>query len=75
MAKLTYMKPTFQFHQIPLATAAVSCSISAAFQEYTCPVTVPEWGMTIFTDTDCDMDNPDQVCYHVPTASYNVFGS
>lgn len=76
MAKRSYTKPAFQFHQIALsAGGAGSCAMDASFQEYTCPVFIPDWGMTVFNEDNCDMSNPDTVCYHVPVASFNVFGS
>ena len=37
---------------------------------------IPEWGETVFTEQNCDWSNDDYyVCYHVPTAGTNIFGS
>ena len=56
---------------------STGCSLDLAFAEFACPLLIPEWGETVFTDAlQCDWSNDDfYVCYHVPTAGSNVFNS
>ena len=55
---------------------SASCAMNVNFAEFVCPITIPEWGETVFQEHNCDWSNDDvYICYHVPTASMNVFGS
>lgn len=75
--KKTYQKPAISFQSLAVSTdLSAGCAYEVNFAEFVCPVLIPDWGMTVFTERDCDMSNPDDfICYHVPTASFNVFGS
>ena len=75
MAK-QYVKPVIAFEPLELNSDFSSgCTVELQFAEFSCPVLIPEWGETVFNNT-CDWSNDDfNVCYHVPTASFNVFGS
>lgn len=77
MAK-NYAKPNIAFQKLAMsADLSTSCSMDISFAEFSCPVLIPEWGETVFsTEVNCDWTN-DQfyICYHVPTAGSNVFGS
>ncbi|MBR2732410.1 MAG: hypothetical protein IKD72_10565 [Clostridia bacterium] len=78
MAKLAYMKPAFQFHQIPLVTGGgTGCAYRATHEEYVCPVTDPDLGVTIFASRPtCQYTTGGgNVCYNVPVADYNVYNS
>ena len=76
MAK-RYIKPTVTFERLSMGSgAAGGCEYNASFAEFSCPVLIPEWGETIFTADACDWSNDDyNICYHVPMAASNVFGS
>ncbi|MBQ6164215.1 MAG: hypothetical protein IJK23_07050 [Clostridia bacterium] len=76
MAK-NYQKPNIAFQKLAMtADLSTSCSMDVNYAEFSCPVLIPEWGETVFTSDTCDWSN-DQfyICYHVPTAGSNVFGS
>lgn len=79
MAKMAYMKPAFQFHQIPLVTGGgTGCAYLSTQAEYVCPVYDEDWGMTIFGDgagSECEIVSDGNVCYSVPVADYNVYNS
>lgn len=76
--KKAYKSPAFHATNFSLSTGVASgCAFTATFAEQQCPVD-PGWGVTIFTDLQCDYTPPgddDQVCYHVPFADSNVFMS
>ncbi|MBR5422506.1 MAG: hypothetical protein IK108_00695 [Clostridia bacterium] len=76
--KKQYTKPVLSFQSLAVSTdMSAGCAYEVNFAEFYCPVLIPDWGMTVFAeDSDCEMSNPDGfICYHVPTASFNVFGS
>ena len=75
--KKTYAKPNIAFKKLAMSSNLSSgCQIEQTFAEFSCPVLIPEWGETVFTQSNCDWSNDDySICYHVPTASGNVFGS
>lgn len=78
MAKLAYMKPAFQFHQIPLVTGAgTGCYYRATHDDYVCPVLDEDLGVTIFSSrpTCQRTTGGGNVCYNVPVADYNVYNS
>ena len=79
MGKNQYIKPMAAFQSLNMSSNIASgCSIGQTFQEYACPVNVPEWGISFFGENNCDYSTPDaydMVCYHVPTADHNVFSS
>ena len=77
MAKRRYIKPTVTFETLALANdASGSCVFEITFQEFVCPVLIPEWGETVFQEYNCDWSNDSGfICYHVPTISTNIFGS
>lgn len=79
MSKKMYTAPVVMAANFGLSTGVSSgCAAKATFAEFTCPVEVPEWGLTFFGDDICDYSTPDgndMVCYHVPTADSNVFTS
>ena len=56
---------------------SAGCSLDSLFAEFACPVLIPEWGETVFsTELDCYWTNDEfYVCYHVPSAGSNIFGS
>ena len=73
-----YSKPGISFHPLALsADLSAGCTLLSNFAEFSCPVMIPEWGETVFTyNSGCDWSNDDvYVCYHVPTASSNIFSS
>lgn len=73
-----YTKPTIAFQNIALSSGLSSaCAILADtdFSFDSCPILIPEWGETIFNDTMCTWSSQDNFCYHVPTASSNIFES
>ena len=76
MAK-KYVKPVVAFQELSLGTdVSAGCTMDITFAEFFCPILIPEWGETVFTEHNCDWSNDDYyVCYHVPTAGTNVFGS
>ncbi len=58
------------------ADLSASCTMDISFAEFVCPILIPEWGETVFTANTCDWSNDQYyICYHVPTAGSNVFGS
>ena len=73
----TYVKPEIEFQDLALnSDLCSSCVMEMTFAEFSCPILIPEWGETVFTQSNCDWSNDDyNICYHVPTASGNVFGS
>ena len=73
-----YVKPNIAFQKLSMSTeVSASCTMDLTFAEFVCPVMIPEWGETIFTEaSDCTWYNDEiYICYHVPTAGSNVFGS
>ena len=75
-----YIKPMLTFEKLSLNNpASANCSLNADFAEFSCPIMIEEWGETIFAANSsprCDWTNDDfYICYHVPTAGSNVFGS
>ena len=76
MAKV-YTKPKITFQKLAMASgSSASCSMEITFAEFSCPVLIPEWGETVFSEVACDWSNDDYyICYHVPTMTTNVFGS
>ncbi|MCR5042219.1 MAG: hypothetical protein K6C36_09020 [Clostridia bacterium] len=76
MAK-QYVKPTIAFQKLSTNTGlSAGCSMLSSFPEFSCAIEIPEWGETVFTESNCDWSNDDfYVCYHVPTAGSNVFSS
>ena len=79
MAK-NYIKPFVTFEKLTTSNpASAGCSLNVNFAEFSCPILIPEWGETIFASNStpvCTWTNDDfYICYHVPTAGSNVFGS
>ncbi len=77
MAK-KYVKPIIAFQELSMnSELSAGCSFDSSFAEFFCPILIPEWGETVFSnDIGCDWTNDDfYVCYHVPTAGSNIFGS
>ena len=72
-----YIKPTITLEKLSMSSElSASCEFDINFAEFYCPILIPEWGETVFTNQNCDWSNDDYyVCYHVPTAGSNVFGS
>lgn len=79
MSNKQYKKPTVMFQSLSMSGHIASgCSQGQTFEEFACPVNVPEWGISFFGEDNCDYSTPDaydMVCYHVPTAGGNVFTS
>ena len=79
MAKGKYIKPAFMFHQIPLvAGAGTGCSYDSTQSDGACAIMDPDLGMTIFGqgNNDCEIQgNPEDFCYSVPMADYNIYSS
>lgn len=78
--KKKYEKPQILFDSFELSQdIAAGCRYDTTNQvQYVCPAIDPELGMSIFAGGNCDMTPPsgnDRICYHVPTAGNNVFGS
>ncbi len=79
--KRKYIKPEICFDSFELTSSmAAGCEMIGSNQEaHACPVLVPTWGISIFMEfSGCDLNPPeemDTICYHVPTADSNVFGS
>ena len=78
MAK-QYVKPLITFEKLAIsANGSAGCAFEAEFAPFTCPVHIPGWGdETIFIENVCVWygADDDSICYHVPTASSNIFGS
>ena len=80
--KKPYIKPVMAFESLALSASAgtgAGCGLLATNSpEYICPVLDPSTGWTIFSELGvCNItpaDN-DEVCYDVPLANSNVFGS
>lgn len=71
-----YVKPSIQFHMLNMsADLSAGCALNATFAEMDCPVMIPEWGETVFNQNNCDIYGDEYICYHVPAANSNVFGS
>ena len=72
-----YMKPSIAFQKLAMSSeASAGCTMELNFAEFYCPVLIPEWGETVFTEANCDWSNDDHyICYHVPSVGSNVFGS
>ncbi len=75
-----YVKPNIVFFPLNLSTTiSAGCEIKSHNQPAICPVEIPgQGGLTIFPEGHCAAYFPgyeDQLCYHVPTASMNVFES
>ena len=79
MKKKNYVKPEIVFESLALSTHIASgCSRASTQAEFDCAVMIPEWGLSVFGEFNCDYSPPDDydmVCYHVPTADQNVFTS
>ncbi len=79
MAKLKYTAPVFRFHQIPLVSGAgTGCAYDANASAGSCAVLDPDLGMRIFTSAahGCQIiGNPEDFCYTVPMADYNIYMS
>lgn len=78
----TYIRPCISFDSFALNSCIASgCEMIGSNQEpHACPVLIPSWeGVSIFMEAaGCDLYPPegmDTICYHVPTADNNVFGS
>ncbi|MBQ6268059.1 MAG: hypothetical protein IJK64_09870 [Clostridia bacterium] len=71
-----YVKPAISFQRLDMsASLSAGCALSATFAEMDCPVMIPEWGETVFTERNCDLYGDEFICYHVSAANSNVFGS
>ncbi|MBQ6021535.1 MAG: hypothetical protein IJR51_10820 [Clostridia bacterium] len=75
-----YIKPFITFEKLSMSNpTSASCALNVSFAEFSCPILIEEWGETVFATTSsprCDWTNDDfYICYHVPTAGSNVFGS
>ena len=79
--KKKYQTPQILFESFTLSSSvAAGCGvISKPSAAYVCPVEDPEFGFTIFSDTNvCDYTSPDaydRVCYNVPLENNSVFTS
>lgn len=75
--KKKYVTPDIGFECFCLNTdISAGCAWLSNQAPGQCTVDMP-WGDTLFASADCTMKpgNDSQVCYHVPTADQNVFGS
>lgn len=79
MSKKAYSAPAVRFESMNISSHIASgCASGPTFEEFACPVMVPEWGITFFGLSNCDYYPPnpdDMICYHVPTADNNIFTS
>lgn len=75
MEKRPYIKPAISFQTLAVTEASSGCEMLCNSTEMSCPVTIPDWGMTYFQDGMCDLLPVEQICYHVPVADNNVFSS
>ena len=75
--KKSYIKPSIAFQKLAMSSdLSAGCTMELSSAEFSCPIMIPEWGETVFTESNCDWSNDDYyICYHVPTAGSNVFGS
>lgn len=77
--KSSYSKPTISFQNMALSTGGGSiCQYMANLQFLSCAITIPEFGETIFNQSqnrDCGVDISDFPCYNIPSASANIFDS
>ena len=75
-----YIKPFVTFEKLSVSTEhSAGCALNVTSAEFSCPIMIEEWGETVFATSSsprCDWTNDDfYICYHVPTAGSNVFGS
>ena len=76
--KKTYTKPQMIFDSFAVTANIASCASEANLQQGDCPAYIA--GMPVFT-TDASgcrikaQDGYHGICYYVPTADSNVFGS
>ena len=72
-----YVKPSITFSKLSMGTEVYGrCATEINCAEFVCPVIIPELGETVFQENNCDWASEDMyVCYHVPMANMNVFGS
>ena len=80
--KKTYTKPEIMFEDFSLSTSiALGCEIAAHHAQNQCPYVEEYFGEVIFTEKlvgICTVTVPDGyngLCYHVPSASQNIFAS
>lgn len=74
--KKVYESPEVSIISLSMEQAiCASCGISATFGEHVCSVDIPGLGAIFSEDMDCMFTNDDDVCYHTPIASSNVFTS
>ena len=78
--KRTYNEPKIFFESFSLAqNIAAGCElIQQNNAQGTCPVLVPDWGLTYISEDTCSDTVPggnDSICYHAPSENYNVFNS
>ena len=79
--KKNYEKPQIRFESFELSQdISAGCELISNHAQGSCAVDVPEWGGTIYLNSDCvwaapDTGSGDGLCYHAPTDSYNVYTS
>ena len=73
--KQPYTPLSITFQALSAGSVSSACTYQSNEAINSCPILIPEWNETVFTDaTGCDWD-ASEACYHVPTASSNVFDS
>ena len=77
MAKMSYSKPGFAFHAIPLVVGGgTGCFYELTSQQFVCPVYDEDLEGTIFSNDSCDYQALDgNLCYSVPMADHNIYNS
>ncbi len=78
--KKEYNIPKIAYESFSLAqNIAANCELlQQNMAQGSCPVLIPDWGITYITDSTCSDTVPggnDTLCYHAPSESYNVFSS
>ena len=77
MAKMSYSKPAFTFHAIPMVVGGgTGCYYTTDQEQDVCGIYDPDFGFWIFSE-NCDYTPDDgfNICYTVPIADQNVYNS
>lgn len=77
--KKVYTKPAIVFDSFELAqNIAAGCEFISKHAENSCPVIDPSLGIEILARGTCAFSPPnagDEICYHAPLDSSNIFTS
>jgi hypothetical protein len=80
--KKAYSKPEILFEDFSVSSSiATGCAVISNNNVYDCKVTMPfgeDVSITLFAKGSCEYGYPgdyDNICYHVPTVSWNIYTS